>query len=73
MESYLISLVKQNIHIKELNKNFKFEVFEAIHLEYSFKYSKDNISDLSASSGFTIVKNYTDSKKYFIDSVWRKN
>lgn len=72
MESYLISLVKQNIHIKELNKNFKFEVFEAIHLEYSFKYSKDNIADLSASSGFTIVKNYTDSKKYFIDSVWRK-
>ena len=42
MDSYLISLVKQNIHIKELNKNFKFEVFEAIHLEYSFKYSKDN-------------------------------
>ena len=73
MESYLISLIKQNIWIKELNKSFKFEVFEPIHLEYSFKYSEDNISDLAKSSNFKIIKNYTDKKKYFIDSVWKKS
>jgi len=73
MESYLISLIKQNVWIKELNKSFQFEVFEPIHLEYSFKYSEDNISDLAKSSNFKIIKNYTDGKKYFIDSVWKKS
>jgi L-histidine N-alpha-methyltransferase len=73
MESYLISMIKQSVYIKELNKRFEFEVFEPIHLEYSFKYSEDNISDLAKSSNFKIIKNYTDKKKYFIDSVWKKS
>jgi L-histidine N-alpha-methyltransferase len=73
MESYLISLIKQNVWIKKLNKSFKFEVFEPIHLEYSFKYSEDNISDLATSSNFKIIKNYTDEKKYFINSIWKKS
>jgi len=66
-------MIKQSVYIKELNKRFEFEVFEPIHLEYSFKYSEDNISDLAKSSNFKIIKNYTDGKKYFIDSVWKKS
>lgn len=72
MESYLISLIKQSIHIKKLNKNFEFDTFEPIHLEFSFKYSKSDILDIAKSSNFKITKIYTDSKNYFIDSLWKK-
>ena len=73
MESYLLSMVKQTILIKGLNKSFEFDVYEPIHLEYSFKYSNKDIDYLSKNTGFKIIKNYTDSKIYFIDSLWKKS
>ena len=73
MESYLISTIEQNVYIKNLNKNVTFDVYEPIHLEYSFKYSMKDIEHLSSNTGFEIVKNYTDTQKYFIDSLWKKS
>ena len=72
MESFIISLIKQKIFIKDLDKHFEFDVFEPIHLEFSFKYSISDIDKLAKNSNFKIIKNYTDSKKYFIDSLWKK-
>ncbi len=71
MESYLISQNRQVVTLKELDKQFKFKPWEAIHMEYSYKYLRDDISDLAGGTGFEIVENFTDSKGYFIDSLWR--
>lgn len=71
MESYLISQAKQTVRLKELDKQFVFKPWEAIHMEYSYKYLRDDISNLAESTGFEIVENFTDEKSYFIDSFWR--
>jgi len=71
MESYLISLERQNIMIEALRQSFTFEVIEPIHVEYSHKYLLPQIDQLAHVTGFEVVQNFTDSKKYFIDTLWR--
>ena len=71
MESYLISLVSQEVYIQALNKSFSFRPWEAIHMEYSYKFLLSNIQELAASCGYEIIHNYTDDKNYFIDSLWK--
>ena len=73
MESYIVSKVNQKVEIKNLSQIFDFTVYEPIHLEYSFKYSIDDIQNLCIKTGFTSVKNFYDSKKYFSDVLWRYN
>jgi uncharacterized SAM-dependent methyltransferase len=50
---------------------FHFEPFEAIHVEYSHKYTLSEIQDLAIACGFEIVENYFDSRHFFLDSLWR--
>jgi uncharacterized SAM-dependent methyltransferase len=71
MKSYLVSLAKQQVHIAELSLSFDFNAWEAIHTEYSYKYLRSDIEELAADTGFTIEANYSDSRDYFVDSVWR--
>jgi L-histidine N-alpha-methyltransferase len=71
MESYLISQSRHSVMVEELGKEFHFQPWEPIHMEYSYKYLEHDISDLAGSTGFEIVHNYKDSKGYFIDSLWR--
>ncbi|MDI1351272.1 MAG: L-histidine N(alpha)-methyltransferase, partial [bacterium] len=71
MESYLISLKDQDVYIDALNKSFHFEAYEPIHLEYSYKYSMSQITDFAQSNGFTIIENFFDEKKFFVNSLWR--
>lgn len=71
MESYLISQARHSVHIRELDKEFHFEPWEAIHMEYSYKYIESDIVNLAESTGFEIVENFTDSKNYFVDSLWQ--
>ena len=75
MESYLISRQEQVVDIKALNQSFAFEAWEPVHTEYSYKYLESDIISLAEETGFTIVAQLTDAKKYFVDSVWqvRKN
>ena len=70
MESYIISKENQKVHIKNLNYTFEFKVSEPIHVEYSFKFSKEDIRNLCLKTGFTSVKNFYDSKNYFMDALW---
>lgn len=70
MESYLLSLKEQNVHIKELERGFNFDAYEPIHLEYSFKFSHKDIAFLSQQTGYEIKRNFTDSKEYFVNSLW---
>ncbi len=71
MESYLVSKEKQTVFIKEISQSFSFEAWEPIHTEYSYKYLESDIQELAAETGFVIEKQLYDSKKYFVDSIWR--
>lgn len=75
MESFLISLERQEIYIKNLDTTFVFEPFESIHTEFSFKFLPSEIDRLAAETGFEMVKQYQDKKSYFIDAIFkvRKN
>ncbi len=72
MESYLISLENQLVVIDELDKSFSLNEFEAIHMEYSHKYSISQIELLAKEAGFEVINHFRDSKYYFVDSLWRK-
>ena len=71
VESFIISLEEQEVFIKEFNKAFYFKAWEPIHTEYSFKYTDSDIRDFANQTGFVIEKNFYDSKKYFLQSVWK--
>jgi uncharacterized SAM-dependent methyltransferase len=71
IESYLVSKEKQTVFIKEISQSFSFEAWESIHTEYSYKYLESDIQGLAADTGFIIEKQLYDSKKYFVDSIWR--
>lgn len=70
MESYLISLVDQNVSIATLERSFHFDEFEPIHVEYSFKFLEREINQLGLEGGFKPVSNFKDSDKLFIDALW---
>jgi dimethylhistidine N-methyltransferase len=70
MESYLVSLSKQDVFIDEIGRSFQFRPWEPIHIEYSYKYLESDIDLLAADTGFAVKEHLYDSRKYFIDSVW---
>lgn len=70
MESFLLSTVDQDVYIAELERSFHFNAFEPIHLEYSFKFLKSEIEQLSKQTGFKVIENFTDKNNYFVDSLW---
>jgi len=70
LESYLYSTRKQTVHIQNLNKDFKFNAWEGIKTEQSYKYSIEEIELLAEKNGFQIIKKLYDSREYFVDSIW---
>ena len=68
--SYIISKVAQIVEIKTLRKSYEFKAWEAIHMEISKKYDLDQIEKLAKRSGFMVLKNFQDEKRYFVDSLW---
>lgn len=71
MESYLIATSKHKVRVGKLDTRFSFAPYEPIHTEYSFKYHEDDIDKLCKKAGFSVVEHYTDSDRYFLDSLWR--
>ncbi|MBA2709657.1 MAG: L-histidine N(alpha)-methyltransferase [Tatlockia sp.] len=71
MESYLVSNKDQLVYINAMKRSFHFKAFEAIHVESSQKYSLSDVTRLARNSGFKVVKNFRDSKHYFLDSLWQ--
>ena len=63
MEMYLVSRVSQVVRIG--GTEFAFDEGETIHTEYSYKYSLEHFSRLTARAGFTLAGQWTDPKKYF--------
>ncbi len=70
--SALVSTKKQLVEIPALELSVRLKEGEHIHTEISRKYSLKEIQGLAEVTGFEIVENLMDSKKYFTDSIWRK-
>ena len=71
MESCLISTETQDVYFSTLNLSFHFDSFEPLHLEYSFKYTVEDIKNLSSITGFDVEEFYFDDKKMFVNSLWK--
>jgi dimethylhistidine N-methyltransferase len=67
-KSYLISNVDQRVRLAETVIDFK--VGEWIFMEISQKYSIEDVEKLAVLSMFSIKSNISDSKKWFVDSIW---
>ena len=72
VKSYIISLRKQTVHLRALNKIVDFDYNELIWTELSKKYSLEDIQDLAEESNFKLNSNFLDCKHYFADSLWEK-
>ncbi len=67
-KSYLVSTSQQTVRIGDAV--ISFAEGEWIFTEISQKYSLPEIRTLAAHSGFAVVENLTDKKRWFVDSVW---
>jgi dimethylhistidine N-methyltransferase len=67
-KSYLVSTVKQEVRIGE--QSFAFGKDEVIHMEISQKYSRSEIENMAQEAGFSVAASFTDSRDWFVDSIW---
>ncbi len=72
VRSFLISKVSQHVHFEALNQTFCFNQWEPVFMERSRKYDFKTISKLADDNGFRIEHNFSDSRNYFVDSLWEK-
>ena len=72
VRSYLVSLVKQKVHIQRNDKCYDFEQNELIRTELSKKYTLPEIENSASANGFTVMEHFLDCKHYFTDSLWVK-
>lgn len=72
VKSYLVSLRKQTVFLKKLNKTINFNQNELIWTELSKKYSLPEIEKLALISGFSTMQHFLDCKHYFTDSLWER-
>jgi probable methyltransferase len=69
--SFLVSREEQTVFIKELNQSFHFRQWEPIFMEISQKYSPEMIEETARENGFEIKRKFFDSRRYFVDSLWK--
>lgn len=68
-KSYLVSVKDQQVEVAD--RSFYFEKHEPVFMEVSQKYTVAQTDELAMQSGFTPVKHFYDSKKWFLDAMWR--
>jgi uncharacterized SAM-dependent methyltransferase len=71
MKSYLVSLEAQTVSVDALQHSFRFEPWEPIHTEYSYKYLRNDVVALARDTSFIIDAEFLDQKKWFLSSLWR--
>jgi len=71
VESHIYSTEDQTVRIPALSREFHFKAWEGMQTEHSYKYTMPEIEALAQDNGFDIVKHLFDSKKYFVDSIWK--
>ncbi len=71
IQSYLVSLEAQEVHIGDIGESFKFRPWEPIHTEYSYKFLVSEIESLASATGYRIIRQLYDRRRYFVDSIWQ--
>lgn len=74
-KSYLISAKDQEVSFGDGKDqvSIHFKQHETIFMEISRKYSIEEIEELAEATGFQLTNHFLDSKKWFVDSLWKKN
>ncbi|HEV7351224.1 L-histidine N(alpha)-methyltransferase [Telluribacter sp.] len=72
VRSMLVSLTGQEVTIGALQKTFRFQANELIRTELSKKYTLSEIENLAQVCGYKVEQHFFDGKRYFTDSLWRK-
>lgn len=71
-KSYLVSTRDQVVRIPAIEKEIRFEKWEAIFTEMSQKYDLGLINKLAEGAGFVVEKNYFDNQHFFVNTLWTK-
>ena len=69
-KSFLVSKKDQTVTFHKTGESFSFSQGESIFMEMSQKYDEEMILQLANESGFSMVKNYYDSRRWFVNSLW---
>jgi L-histidine Nalpha-methyltransferase len=72
LKSFLVSSEMHQVHIGAIGETFLFRQWEPVFMELSRKFDIATIETLAISHGFRVVNNFTDSKNWFIDSLWTR-
>ncbi|MGQ1890540.1 L-histidine N(alpha)-methyltransferase [Thermophagus sp. OGC60D27] len=72
VKSFLVSTIDQTVNVGALEKSFHFYRWESIFMERSRKYDFQTIKALAANHRFKVIRNFTDHRNYFVDSLWTK-
>lgn len=67
--SFLVSLCQQQVNVD--GNTFHFDENELIDMEISQKFSATDIAAMATATGFLVVNEIKDSKKWFVDAVWQ--
>ncbi len=60
MESYLVSLIDQEVFVPRLNRSFAFKKDEPILMEVSYKYTEKGINHLVQQADFKVLEHFSD-------------
>lgn len=71
-KSYLVSQKEQTVHIDKLQLEVPFKAWETIHTEISQKYDDDIVNWLASESGLQVINQFTDSKEYYKNYLFKK-
>lgn len=71
-KSFLVSKTGQNVVIKKLGLEVKFDAWESIHTEISQKYDDSVISWLADESGLRVQKSFGDKENCFKNYIFRR-
>jgi len=72
VKNFLVSKTNQEVFIGALDQMFYFRNEEPVFMELSRKYNYETIGKLATDHGFKPLKNFTDSRNYFVDSLWER-
>ena len=70
--SFLVSTTDQEVTFALTGETISFRQWEAVQTEISQKYDLSMIEELARASGFKLVENFFDSRRYFVNSLWKK-
>ena len=72
VKSFLVSKTEQTLYIEAIKHSFHFKQWEPIFMELSRKFDFETIEKQATQHDFTVLNNFTDSRNFFVDSLWEK-